>query len=176
MKKKSTDISYIKDSYNSTDTKQVESYITNGGWSARKNGRDLCDNKFRCVESTTKHILTITVTNPSTDWKEWIKTLGMLSVNEDDYSIHFEGESIHFQVKETKNGYVVSIPDSIVVEKPKFSKLFKQVFRKSAYCAACQVCETNCRNGCIKFTDGKLSITDCIHCYQCHKGKYMVNM
>ncbi|SEH73973.1 phosphoadenosine phosphosulfate reductase family protein [Ruminococcus flavefaciens] len=161
-------ISYIKDSYNSTDPKQVESYITNGGWSARKNGRDLRDNKFRCVESTTKHILTITVTNPSTDWKEWIKTLGMLSVNEEDYSIRFEGDTIHFQVKETKNGYVVSIPDSIVVEKPKFSKMFKQVFRKSAYCAACQVCETNCRNGCIKFTDGKLTITDCIHCYQCH--------
>ena len=161
-------IGYIKDSYNSNDPKQVESYISNGGWSARKNGRDLRDNKFRCVESTTKHILTITVTDPSTDWKEWIKTLGMLSVNDDDYSVRFEGDSIHFKVKDTKNGYVVSIPDSIVIEKPKFSKLFKQVFRKSAYCTACQVCETNCRNGCIKFVDDKLSITDCVHCYQCH--------
>ena len=161
-------IGYIKDSYSSNDPKQVESYITNGGWSARKNGRDLRDNKFRCVESTTKHILTITVTDPSTDWKEWIKTLGMLSVNDDDYSVRFEGDSIHFKVKDTKNGFVVSIPDSIVIEKPKFSKLFKQVFRKSAYCTACQVCETNCRNGCIKFVDGKLSITDCVHCYQCH--------
>lgn len=161
-------IAFIKQSYNSTDKKQTESYITNGGWCARKNGRDLRENKFRCVESTTKHILTITVTDPSTDWKEWIKTIGQLSETDDGYSVRFEGEYISFSVKESKSGYTVMIPDSIVVEKPKFSKLFKQVFRKAAYCVGCQVCETNCRNGCIKFVDGKLSINDCVHCYQCH--------
>lgn len=159
---------FVKQSYSASDSKQAESYVSNGGWSARKNGRDLRDNKFRCIENTTNHKLTITVIEPSTDWKEWIKTLGRLSETADGYSVRFEDGDIDFQVQETATGYIVSISDTIVTEKPRFSKLFKQIFRKAAYCVGCRVCETNCRNGCIKFNDGKLSITDCIHCHQCH--------
>lgn len=163
-----TYIDYIKQSYTSTDPQKVDSYIANNGWGARKNGRDLKDNPFRCVESTSKGVTTITVTNPRTDWKEWIKTLGMLSEDGNDYLIRFEGETIPFSVENSNNGYIVSFSDKITVEKPKFSRLFKQVFRKSAYCSGCRVCETNCRNGCIKFSGRKLSITNCLHCYQCH--------
>ena len=161
-------VGYIKDSYLSPDPQKADSYIANGGWCARKNGRSLKDNRFRCIENTSKGNLTITVTNPSEDWKEWIKTLGMLTEIDGGYLIQFEGEDIAFHIENSDNGYVVSIPEKICVEKPKFSRLFKQVFRKAAYCSACRVCETNCRNGCIKFTNGKLNITDCSHCYQCH--------
>lgn len=163
-----TYVDYIKQSYTSSDSKKVISYITNSGWGARKNGRDLKDNPFRCVESTSRGVVTITVTRPRADWKEWIKTLGMLCEDGNNYMIRFEGEMIPFCVENTSNGYVVSFSDKIIVEKPKFSRLFKQVFRKAAYCSGCRVCETNCRNGCIKFLDGKLSISNCLHCYQCH--------
>ena len=163
-----TYIGYIKDSYNSTEKKTQTSYITNGGWGARKNGRDLKKNKFRCIENTTKGDVTITVIEPSTDWEEWIKTLGSLTKNDNDYSVRFEEQDIPFKVNETSNGYIVSIPEQITVTYPKFSRLFKQVFRKAAYCCGCRVCETNCRNGCIQFKDGKLSINNCLHCYQCH--------
>lgn len=161
-------VRYIKDSYQSTDPQKANSYITNGGWCARNNGRDLKENKFRCVESTANGLISITVTEPSEDWTEWIKTLGRLTQYGEDYTVRFEGEEIEFQVKNSNNGYVVYLPEKFSVEKPKFTRLFKQVFHKAAYCAACRVCETNCRNGCIKFIDGKLSITDCVHCYQCH--------
>ena len=161
-------VEYIKASYSSTDPQKAESYIKNGGWSARNNGRDLKDNKFRCVENTTKGNIIITVTKPTTDWKEWIKTLGTLIETEDGYSILFENSEISFRVESKIDGYVVYLPEKVATENPKFSRLFKQVFRKASYCSACRVCETNCRNGCIRFTNGKLSITNCVHCYQCH--------
>lgn len=161
-------VDWIKDSYSSSDPKQKESYVRNGGWNARNNGRNLKDNPFRCIETVLNHNIVITVISPKTDWKEWIKTLGQLSENESEYSIRFEGEDIPFSVSANAKGYVVSIPEKTGIDNPKFTKLFKQVFRKAAYCSACRVCETNCRNGSIKFIDGKLSIKNCIHCYQCH--------
>lgn len=161
-------IDWIKDSYSSTDAKQAESYVRNGGWNARNNGRSLKNNPFRCVETVIKHNVTITIIRPNTDWREWIKTLGELSENEFGYTVRFEGEDISFIVSETDKGYIVSLPEKTSLDNPKFTKLFKQVFRKASYCSACRVCETNCRNGSIKFIDGKLSINNCIHCYQCH--------
>lgn len=161
-------IDHIKNSYNSKDAKQVNSYLMNGGWNARNNGRDLADNPFRCIENTSNKKITITVINPNTDWKEWIKTIGILSHDEESYNITFEGSTYSFIVEENPRGYVVSIDEAISKTNPKFIKLFRQVFRKTTYCVGCQVCETNCKHGSIKFIDGKLSITDCIHCYQCH--------
>lgn len=163
-----TYIDYIKSSYNSKDQKQVNSYLMNGGWNARNNGRDLAENPFRCMETSGNKKITITVVNPTLDWQEWMKTLGTISVDGHNYSISFEGNTYQFTVEPTSKGYVVSIDEGITKENPKFSKLFRQVFRKATYCVGCQVCETNCRHGSIKFNDGKLTITDCIHCYQCH--------
>lgn len=163
-----TYIDYIKSSYNSKDQKQVNSYLMNGGWNARNNGRDLAENPFRCMETSGNKKITITVVNPTLDWQEWMKTLGTISVEGHNYSISFEGNTYQFTVEPTSKGYVVSIDEGITKENPKFSKLFRQVFRKATYCVGCQVCETNCRHGSIKFNDGKLTITDCIHCYQCH--------
>ena len=161
-------VDWIKESYGSTDSSQAESYVRNGGWNARTNGRSLKNNPFRCVETVNKHNVTITVIAPKTDWKEWIKTIGELSQNESGYTVRFEGVDISFNVSENTKGYVVTLPEKTALDNPKFTKLFKQVFRKASYCSACRVCETNCRNGSIKFVDGKLSINNCIHCYQCH--------
>lgn len=162
-------INFIKCSYNSKDEKQVNSYLMNGGWNARKNGRDLAENQFRCIESTSGKKITITVISPKVDWHEWIKTIGdIIQLDDTEYSIYFNGKDYSFSLVQNEKGYVVALDESISKENTTFVKLFRQVFRKSTYCAACQVCETNCRNGSIKFVDGKLSITNCIHCHQCH--------
>lgn len=161
-------IDYIEKNYSSSNKKKSESYIVNGGWSARKNGRDLRDNKFRCVENSSGGKIFITIQSPETDWKEWIKTIGNLSEIGGNYTIDFEGSEIPFNLVPTENGYVVSIDEKYSIAFPKFIKMFKQVFRKASYCTACRVCETNCRNGSIKFVDGKLHISNCVHCYQCH--------
>lgn len=161
-------VDYIKDSYTSKNAAKANSYLTNGGWNARNNGRDLADNPFRCFETVQNGLLKITTVAPTSDWLEWMKTIGDVSYVDNSYSVRFENQDIRFSVTNSSNGYIVTISDSIIKEIPKFIKLFRQVFRKASYCVGCQVCETNCKNGCIKFTNGKLTITNCTHCHQCH--------
>lgn len=161
-------VNWIADSYNSKDKEKRISYVTNGGWNARKNGRDLADNPFRCIESTRGDCITISVVSPSSDWREWIKTIGDILETPHGYTIMFDERSYEFTVSENAKGYLVSLPARYAKESPKFVKLFRQVFRKASYCSACRVCETNCRNGCIKFNNEKVHIENCIHCHQCH--------
>jgi phosphoadenosine phosphosulfate reductase len=131
----------------------LETYITNGGWNARKNGRDLNISTPRYQDEIKEGKLLITVTNPATDWREWIKTLG---------EILFE-----YEIVKIKNGYTVAAPERLLKDQPAFMKMFKQVFKKAAHCVGCRVCEANCRNSCILFDNG-LKIEDCLHCGQCH--------
>jgi phosphoadenosine phosphosulfate reductase len=163
-------IDIIKRSYNEDQRKKnsVDSYVTNGGWNARKNGRDLVNNPFRCIEKFEHENLIIEVTSPSSDWLEWIKTLGDLHGSEGKYTVLFDEDPIAFSVKTSKGGYVVTISEQLLKDRPAFSKMFRQVFRKSSYCNGCRVCETNCKNGCISFDNGKVKITNCKRCRECH--------
>ena len=163
-------IDLIKNTYDGDKRKKsnTESYILNGGWNARKNGRELSSNAFRCIEQNRNGNLIITILDPDSDWIEWIKTLGDLHGGNGEYSVLLDGECIRFSVKTFKNGYIVTIPESILKEKPAFGKLFRQVFRKASYCKGCRVCETNCRNGCISFSNGKVKIDNCNRCHECH--------
>jgi len=134
--------------------KELESYVTNGGWNARKNGRDLNLRQQQYHDEVLNGKFLIYVTNPRSDWKEWIKTIG---------EIPFD-----YKIKNIKNGYVVSIPEYFLKENPALIKMFKQVFKKAAFCSGCRVCEANCPTGCISFTDG-LKIEGCQHCGKCHE-------
>ena len=148
-------ISLIKEmnARNAGDQKGLDSYVSNGGWNARKNGRDLTIASDRCYEEITNGKYIITVTDPKTEWREWIKTLG---------NIPFE-----YEYEALPNGYRITCSALVAKAYPNEFKKFKQVFRKASHCVGCRVCETNCRNGCISF-EGGLSITDCLHCGQCH--------
>lgn len=138
---------------NAGDVDALCSYVCNGGWNARKNGRDLTIGANKYSEDIKGDKLLIKVNNPSTNWQEWIKTLGRVP--------------FFYEVKDDGNTVVVTCNTSAIKEFPKEVKKFKQVFKKAAYCQGCRVCETNCRNGCISF-DGGLSISNCVHCGQCH--------
>lgn len=133
----------------------LSSYVSQGGWNARKNGRDLTISAHQKYTDMVKNgKLIITVESPSTDWRQWIKTLG---------DIPFV-----YDFKQTESGYIITCDAKNTKEYPKEIKRFKQVFKKAAYCIGCRVCETNCKNGCISF-DGGLKISNCIHCGQCHE-------
>ncbi|WMW25969.1 phosphoadenosine phosphosulfate reductase family protein [Methanolobus sediminis] len=131
-----------------------DTYITEGGWVSRRSGRDLIGNVMNYSEMLKDDVLNITVTAPKTDWHEWIKTL-------DGFG------HIPYTVRKLSNGYTVQLPTTYIKENPTIGKLFKQVFRKSAYCVKCGACETNCSFGHLKFDVG-LKITDCEHCLKCH--------
>jgi phosphoadenosine phosphosulfate reductase len=135
-----------------------DSYVSEGGWVSRRSGRDLVGNTINYSEKTKDGKLNITITSPKTDWGEWIKTL--VSFND-----------IPFIIKDTSRGYVVQIRESYMKANPITLKFFKQVFRKSAYCVKCGVCQANCKFGSLKFDD-VLKITNCKHCMMCHDINY----
>lgn len=142
-------ISIIREMIDDCD---IETYISNGGWASRKNGRDIKNNQERYLESERDGKIFIRVIQPKTDWQEWIKTLG---------DIPFD-----FEVTKISGGYEVVFPAEF--NKTTAGKLFKQVFRKAAYCIGCRVCEANCATGCIDFSKG-LKISNCKHCQKCHE-------
>lgn len=163
-------LNLIKDSYKNSisDKEKLDDFIAKGGWKARKNGRDLSlDINYN--EKIFKGNVIITVKKPSTDWKTWIKTIGILLDEQSPYNIMFGDKKYTFEVREIKDGYEVSINEDLLKIDPKFMKFFKNVFRKAACCIGCHECEADCPNGCIKMVDGKVEISeDCIHCCKCH--------
>lgn len=151
------------------DKKQLNDFLCNGGWKARKNGRDL-NIQLNYSESTESNYGVISITNPKTPWKEWIKTIGVLINDVSPYSVIFRGKQYSFNVTESEDTVIVKYASTLVKENPLFIKLLKNVFRKSACCVKCRECEADCHNGFIDMSNGQFSISDeCKHCSECHK-------
>jgi len=142
-------------------------YISNGGWNARKNGAFLKGIDTLYKERVENDYLVIEVSNPKTDWYEWIKTLGDIEKNEDIYNLQAIELTAQFRIIENSNGYIVKLPMRYTRESPVFGKHFRQVFRKAAYCVVCRTCEANCKNGCISF-ENDIAIKNCVKCKECH--------
>ena len=132
----------------------IDSYISNGGWVNRKNGRDLKTPVTNYSKEIVNGRLHITVKEPKTDWREWIKTLG---------EIEFP-----YEVDVLEDKTVVAKVNAVYDKTPAM-KIFKSVFHKAATCVGCGVCESNCRQGAISFKDGlHIDEKKCVHCLQCH--------
>ena len=164
-------LGYIKDVYSDTfsSEEKLDNFIKNGGWKARKNGRDLSI-VLNYNESMNEGYNYIHIKKPKSSWKEWIKTIGVLISSESPHQIDYKGEILTFEVKESSDELVVSYLSSMMKTHPTFVKMLKSVFRKTACCVACNSCAADCHNGYIKRVDGAIKIDDkCIHCGQCHK-------
>lgn len=164
-------IDAIKSTYRKSFSNELElnEFIANGGWKARKNGRDI-DIQMNYVESGGKEYNAIKITQPKTSWKEWIKTIGVLLNDTSPYKIMFRNELFEIKVVEKNETVEVLYHASLSKHNPLFVKLLKNVFRKTACCVQCRECEADCHNGCISMENGVFSISDkCVHCAQCHK-------
>ena len=128
-------------------------FMNRGDWKHRTDGRFIDGIKKRYEEETRDGIVHITITGASSDWKEWMKTLDW---------------DIPYSVEEGKNSCRIFVSEKLLKRDPSKAKIFRQVFRKAAYCSACEVCAGNCRYGCISFATGEVKITNCRHCYACH--------
>lgn len=157
-----------QNAFSSSD--RLEQFIINGGWKARKNGRDLVTGLNYYDERAKDGSYTIKVQNPRADWKVWIKTIGIIeSTNGDDYVISFRKSRHSFSLYEDGSDYTVYVPADDVKDVD-YIMLLKQVFRKAACCVGCRECQADCPYGCMSFENGSVSITDkCKHCAQCHK-------
>lgn len=149
--------------------KRLKEFLENTGWKARMNGRDISID-LNCIETTSLENQIIRVKKPKTDWKEWIKTVGVLLNESSPYRILFRGKEHEFRIVENADGYDVLIDKYLAKTEPVFVKLLKNVFRKSSCCIGCHECEADCQKGCISMVEGKVKISEnCVHCSQCHK-------
>jgi len=168
-------MSLIREQYKITFPKgnDLDTFLANGGWKARKNGRDIQGlRRISYTEIVSKDSLTIRISHSKTNWKVWINTIGILYGEKSPYTIMFRGETFQFSVHDTETGYDVSIDATLQKSRPLFIKLFKNVFRKAACCVACKECEADCHNGCLHFIGGQPNISaGCVHCAQCHKAE-----
>lgn len=154
----------------STEKDKVD-FMETCGWKARKSGRELNISDDYCIENTEKGILTITLIRERTDWKEWIKTIGdIVSISDKYIQLIYETKSyvIKRRVKGKQQEFSVDLSENTQTD-IFFGSALKTVFRKSAYCIGCHVCEANCPNGYITMKDGKVKIDDrCVKCKKCH--------
>lgn len=146
-------------------------FMETGGWKARRSGRELNISEDFCNESLEKGILTITLLRERTDWREWIKTIGdVISIYDSAIEIVYEKKSytISRRIKGKQQVFTVDLSDNSKTD-IFFGSALKTVFRKSAYCIGCHVCEANCPNGFIKMHEGKVTIDNkCVKCKKCH--------
>ena len=140
-----------KRNFNSKES--LEQFIRVGGWKARKNGRDL-ELKTSYSEKRLKdNSIEINVEFPTTNWKEWIKTIGILGNDFSPYTIMFRGKILQFELYEHNNKLQIIIDGITARENSEFVKLIKNVFRKVSSCVACRECQADCPYGCMEFVN-----------------------
>lgn len=150
----------------------VQEFMNIAGWKARRSGKELSFAKENTAEYFDKGILTIRLLKQSTDWKEWLKTVGEINYLENgNVEIIYEGKPYLMTVRE--NGQEIEFTINIGSNTKQdiyFMSALKTVMRKSAYCIGCRVCEANCPNGFISMKDGVVKIDDrCVKCKKCHE-------
>lgn len=146
-------VNIVKETNDWDGKKEIVTYVANGGWANRRSGRGIKDNILRYKETRYAGVVTFDIVNPLSDWREWIKTICL---------------NVKYTVMDTNTGYVVKVSEADLKRNPSLARIFRQVFRKAAYCIGCKHCEANCKKGYISFDTGKIQITDCLHCFECH--------
>lgn len=149
----------------------VKEFMDIGGWKARRSGKELSFAKSLCVDKFEKGIFEITLLEQNTTWEEWIKTVGDVTYL-DDGGVEVVYKGFPYRLSRTKTGNIETFRVPIETNTKRdilFMLALKTIFRKTAYCVSCKVCEVNCPNGFILMYDGIVKIDDrCIKCKKCH--------
>ncbi len=149
----------------------IKEYMDIGGWKARRSGKELSFAKSYSTEVFEKGILTIHLTQKNTDWKQWIKTIGDISFLENgDVDVLYRGKLYHIEIEENDKELTAVVNIGSNTQKDiYFASELKTIFRKTAYCIGCRVCEANCPNGFITMKNGCVTIDNrCVKCKKCH--------
>lgn len=171
----------IRDTYRDffDNEEALNSYINMGDWRLR-NGSAGTKYFVDYKEYVLDGYIHIDMKNPKTDWKIWIKTIGVLEktdgkspdsdLPEQEYTVNYRGGKYNFFVAENSDVVHVSILESS--DNAEFFDKLKKVFRKASSCIGCKSCEANCPFGHLHIKDGIPVIDDgCMHCSTCiHDG------
>ncbi len=141
------------------------------GWKARRSGKELNFAENFCLETVENGTLTIELLRERTQWREWIKTVGnVISLSERSIEIMYDNKRyvIHRETTGSIQKFNVDISENKKCD-INFASAIKTIFRKSAYCIGCHVCETNCPFGCISMQNGTVHVSElCVKCKKCH--------
>ena len=151
--------------------KDEPEFMEPSGWKARRSGRELNIAEENCIENTENGILTVTLVKERTDWREWLKTMGdIIDISDTAIELIFNKRTYRISRRTEGAKQIFSVDlSSNTKDDILFGSVLKTVFRKSAYCIGCHVCEANCPNGYITMQEGRVSIDDrCIKCRKCH--------
>lgn len=151
--------------------KDVTEFMETSGWKARRSGRELNIAEENCIENTENGILTVTLVKERTDWREWLKTMGdIIDISDNAIELIFNKKTYRISLRTEGAKQIFSVDlSSNTKDDILFGSVLKTVFRKSAYCIGCHVCEANCPNGYITMQEGRVSIDDrCVKCRKCH--------
>lgn len=151
--------------------KDVTEFMETSGWKARRSGRELNIAEENCIENTENGILTVTLVKERTDWREWLKTMGdIIDISDNAIELIFNKKTYRISRRTEGAKQIFSVDlSSNTKDDILFGSVLKTVFRKSAYCIGCHVCEANCPNGYIAMQEGRVSIDDrCVKCRKCH--------
>lgn len=149
----------------------IKEYMDIGGWKARRSGKELAFAKNLCIDSFEKGIFRVQLLKHATDWREWIKTVGEVTyLSNGDVEILYREKLYHVKRKVEADSEIFTVNIGTNTRTDiYFMSALKNVFRKTAYCVQCRVCEANCPHGFINMDDGKVVIDNrCVKCQKCH--------
>lgn len=153
----------------------VEEYMNIGGWKARRSGKELNFAKRLFVDKVVNGVLKVETYQSNTDWREWFKTVGRLSyLSECQVNIEFAKKNYLVSVDNDGDKTIYSVDISANTQDDiLFASAVKTAIKKTTFCIGCKVCEANCPNGYIKFSNGAVEISDqCVKCRKCHDIQY----
>ncbi len=150
---------------------QRNTYLDTGGWKGRVGGRGLRIGGNRVIEQASDGSFTAIVRQQDSDWREWIKAIGNLSVIDgtavwldyDGSKYRLSHSSVDDKVCVTLSGLANSKTDI------RLRYLFRNAINKAAFCVGCRVCAVACASGAISTRGGAVILDEekCVHCHAC---------
>lgn len=151
--------------------KAKDEFMDIGGWKARRSGRELKISEPIFSDEKIDGILTITIKNKNSQWKEWFKTLGrIVNIDKDRVELVYENQIYVIHIEEKKDELIFRVNLSANTRNDiYFGSNLKIALRKACYCIGCRVCEANCPNGYISFENQVVHIdNNCVRCRKCY--------
>jgi len=149
---------------------EIDSYLGSGAWKARAGGRALKNGGVRVVERDRGDSLDRILYRPRTDWREWIKILGVLNMRSDDSRGTLDvdhGPTLSVDAKKHEDSLEL-VFGGFTNTDAVLKSYVKRVLNKAVYCSKCGACEVECPTGALKVYP-RVDIDEnlCIHCMKC---------
>lgn len=162
----------VKTSKKDLSGENAQIFLENGGWKSRLSGRELAfseEERFKFEEK--KNSLLFYVTNLSSNWIEWYKTIGEIGETTDGYLLEYDGTWRKCLLKTEEKVTTFEIKnDKRSKNSIEFVYLFKCLLAKAQYCINCMTCVAECPQRNISMDTKTIHISNnCTRCHACLK-------